>query len=225
MKKHLFTVLSVLTAAMFAYAPIAIARAPYESTMLLIQKIFYFHLPSWAALGLSIGVCGVASAVYLFNGSAKADRMGNSAAELAVVFCTFGLVSGSLWARKAWGIWWDWDPKLTMAFVIELVFVGYILVRKFGGPGAEKLAAAMGIFGTATAPFVFKAADWWRTIHPKTSVMRTLGDTPGTEIMWSAVWFCIATFLLLAALLILARTRLEELRARVDQLYLAAEES
>ena len=93
-----------------------------------------------------------------------------------MIFGAFGLFSGSLWGRKAWGVWWQWDARLTMAFMLELVFLGYLLVRKYGGPGAEKLAAAMGIFGAATAPFIYKSVDWWRTIHPQTSVMRTLGE-------------------------------------------------
>lgn len=221
----IFVPLIVVTAAIFAYAPVMIANAPYESTMLLIQKVFYFHISSWAALGFAIAVCGVSSAWYLFKGTRLADQLGVASAELAVIFCTFGLVSGSLWARKAWGIWWDWDPKLTMAFILELAFVGYILVRKFGGPGSDKLAAAMGIFGAATSPFVYKAADWWRTVHPPTSVMKTLGDTPGGVIMWNTVWFCMTGFLLLAVLLLAARVRLEQQRATLDELYLEAEEA
>jgi heme exporter protein C len=223
--KKAFVPLLILGALMFAYAPVAVANTPYESTMLLIQKVFYFHLAAWAGLGLAISVCGISSAVYLANGSKLADRLGVAGAELVVVFCTFGMMSGSLWARKAWGIWWGWDPKLTLAFIVDLVFVGYILVRRFGGPGAEKLAAAMGIFGLATTPFIYKAADWWRTIHPQTSVMKTLSNTEGGAIMWSTVWFCIVTFLVLTVLVLAARTRLEALKTQLDELYLAAEES
>ena len=216
--RKLFTPLAIVAAAMFAYAPVAIAGAPYESTMLLVQKIFYFHISTWIALTAAISVCAVGSALYLFKGSAQADRFAFASAELAVVFCTFGLVSGSLWARKAWGQWWQWDAKLTMALLLELVFVGYLLVRKYAGPGAEKLAAAMGIFGAATAPFVYKAADWWRTIHPKTSVVPTLKPE-----MWNVVWFCAASFLLLFVLLLIMRVHLEERRAELDRLYLEAE--
>ena len=133
--------------------------------------------------------------MYLFKGHERADRVAFAAAELAVVFGTFGLVSGSLWGRKAWGVWWQWDAKLTMAFMLEMIFLGYLLVRKYGGPGSEKLAAAMGIFGAATAPFIYKSADWWRTIHPQTSVMKTLGDK--APPMWNVVWFCGAAFVLL----------------------------
>jgi heme exporter protein C len=222
--RKLFVPLLIATAAMFAYAPIAIANAPYESTMLLVQKIFYFHFSTWIAVTAGLVVCGLASAVYLFKGSARADRIGVAAAELVVVFALFGMVSGSLWARKAWGVWWQWDARLTMAFLVELIFCGYLLVRKFGGPGAEKLAAAMGIFGAASAPFVYKSVDWWRTVHPKTSVMRTLTDTPGGAVMWGVVWFCTAAFMLLFVSLLIARMRLQDLRADLDQLYLAAED-
>ncbi len=223
MQKY-FIPLAAIVAAMFVYAPIAIANAPYESTMLLVQKIFYFHFAAWMAVTAGLVVCGGASAIYLFKGGPWADRVGAASAELIVVFTAFGLISGSLWARKAWGIWWDWEPRLTMAFALELTFIGYVLVRKFGGPGSDKLAAAMGIFGAATGPFIYKSVDWWRTIHPKTSVMRTLSDTAGGAIMWNTVMFCSAAFLLLFALVLAARVRLEQLRSDLDRLYLAAED-
>jgi heme exporter protein C len=213
-----FAPLAVVAALMFAYAPVAIAGAPYESTMLLVQKIFYFHISTWIAMSAAIAVCAVGSLLYLFRGSVVADRYAFASAELTLVFCTFGLVSGSLWARKAWGQWWQWDAKLTMALMLELVFVGYLLVRKYAGPGSEKLAAAMGIFGAATAPFIYKAADWWRTIHPKTSVVPTL-----IPAMRSVMGFCAVSFLLLFLLLLVMRVHLEERRAELDRLYLEAD--
>lgn len=220
--KKLFLPVLVVTAGLFAYSPIAIANAPYESTMRLVQKIFYYHFPAWMALTLSVTICTVGSAIHLFKGSPRADRLAAAAAEVTVVFGLFGLVSGSLWGRKAWGVWWQWDARLTMAFLLELIFIGYLLVRKYGGPGSDKLSAAMGIFGGATAPFVYKSVDWWRTVHPKTSVMTTLGTT--SPEMWFVVWFCTATIVLFVGLLLAARVRLEEQRAALDQLYLAAEE-
>jgi heme exporter protein C len=217
--RKLFAPLLILTAVMFAYSPVAIANAPYESTMLLVQKIFYYHFPTWIALTFAVTVCTIASAVYLFKGIPAADRLAFAAAEVTVVFGLFGLVSGSLWGRKAWGVWWQWDARLTMAFLLELIFFGYLVVRKYGGPGSDKLAAAMGIFGGATAPFVYKSVDWWRTIHPKTSVVQTL-----VPEMWYVILFCTITFLLLCALLLAARVRLETLRAELDERYLALED-
>jgi heme exporter protein C len=222
MTRKLFVPVLFVTALLFAYSPIAIANAPYETTMRLVQKIFYYHFAAWMALSLTVTICTISSAVYLFTGSARADRIAVAAAEVTVVFGLFGLVSGSLWGRKAWGVWWQWDARLTMAFLLELIFFGYLLVRAYGGPGAEKLAAAMGIFGGATAPFVYKSVDWWRTIHPKTSVMTTLGET--SPEMWYVVWFCVITILLLTGLLLAARIRLEAQRAALDRLYLAAED-
>jgi len=217
--RKFFAPILILTAVMFAYSPVAIANAPYESTMLLVQKIFYYHFPTWIALTFAVTVCTIASAVYLFRGIPAADRLAFAAAEVTVVFGLFGLVSGSLWGRKAWGVWWQWDARLTMAFLLELIFFGYLLVRKYGGPGSDKLAAAMGIFGGATAPFVYKSVDWWRTIHPKTSVVQTL-----VPEMWYVILFCTATFLLLCGLLLAARVRLETLRAELDERYLALED-
>ena len=146
-----FLALAVVDAAMFAYAPFAINAAPYESTMLLVQKIFYFHFATWMAVTAGLTVCGLASAWYLFKGSPAADRIGVASAELVVIFTLFGLVSGSLWARKAWGIWWDWEPRLTMAFMLELIFLGYIIVRKFGGTASQQIQGARIVARTQTA--------------------------------------------------------------------------
>ena len=101
-----------------------------------------------------------------------------------MVFGLIGLITGPLWGRKAWGVWWQWDVKLTLALVVWLSFVAYLLLRRFGGPGSEKLAAAVGIFGAVNIPFVYCSVNWWRTIHPKTSVVPTLG--PG---MRGTFWF------------------------------------
>jgi heme exporter protein C len=217
--KKLFVPLLVVTAAMFAYAPVAIQRAPYESTMGLVQKIFYFHVPSWFVMFSAAGVCGIASAVFLFTGRKNADRVAASAAELAVVFGLMGLITGPLWGRKAWGVWWQWDARLTSALVMWLVFVAYLLLRKYGGPGSEKLSAVLALFGMANVPFVYWSVNVWRTVHPKTTVVMTLD--PG---MRPAFWWCVTAFLLLFALLLTARKRLEDRRAELEALYLAVEE-
>ena len=220
--RKLFVPLAIVAAAMFGYAPVAINNVPLESTMLLVQKIFYFHFATWMALTAAIAVCGAASLIYLFQGSKTADWYAVAAAEQVVIFGLFGLFSGSLWGRKAWGVWWQWDARVTMATMLVLVFLGYLMVRKYGGPGSEKLAAAMGIFGAATSPFVYKSVDWWRTIHPQTSVVRTLGDK--FPAAWNLVLFSSAAFILLFVLVLSARVRLEALRSELDRMYLAVED-
>ncbi len=217
--RKLFAPLALITAAMFAYAPIAIANAPYESTMLLIQKIFYFHVPAWMAMYAGIAVCGVASAVYLFKSRPAADRLAVAAAELIVLFGAIGLVTGPLWVRKAWGVWWQWDARLTMALLLELVFIAYLLVRAYGGPGSDKLAAAVGIFGMAVSPFVYVSVNIWRTVHPLNTVVPTLKAG-----MFGPFWFCSMAFLLLFTLLLTLRMTLAEEQALLDDLYLAEDE-
>jgi heme exporter protein C len=216
--RKLFVPLLVITAAMFAYAPFIIADALYESTMGLVQKIFYFHVPSWFVMFTAVFICGIQSAIFLFRKKPAADRVAFAAAEIAVVFGLMGLVTGPLWGRKAWGVWWQWDARLTMALTVELIFIGYLLVRKYGGPGSDKLAAAMAIFGMANVPFVYQSVNIWRTIHPTTEVIPRL--VPG---MRGAFWFSVAAFMLLFTLLFTMRVRLEHMRASVDELYLEEE--
>jgi len=118
-----FGPIAVLAGVMLVGAPIMVARAPYESTMGLVQKIFYFHVPSWFAMFTAIGVCGGASLVHLFRNNPRADRIAEAAGEVAVLFGLMGLVTGPLWGRKAWGVWWQWDAKLTIALLLEMTFI------------------------------------------------------------------------------------------------------
>jgi heme exporter protein C len=213
--RALFLPTILLAAVLFVAAPWLVDAAPYESTMGLVQKIFYFHLPSWFVMFSAVLTAGVAGVVHLFGRSAKADRIAVAAAEIAVVFGLIGLITGPLWARKAWGVWWQWDAKLTSALVLELILIAYMLVRRYGGPGSERLASGLAIFGMANVPFVYWAANLWRTVHPKPTVVPTLG--PG---MRGTLWWCVAAFMLLGVTLFAARLRLERVRSLVDELYL-----
>ena len=223
MNQRVYTGLLVIGAVMFALAPVLIAQAPYESTMGLVQKIFYFHVPAWIMTFLAVFVCGIASAIYLFKETPVADRIAAAGAELAVVFGVMGLTTGPLWGIKAWGVWWQWDARLTMALILELIMVAYILLREYGGPGSEKLAAGLGIFAMANVPFVYISVNVWRTIHPTTNVLPSLPSTaPG---MFGAFLWSMGAYLVLFALLLGARMRLEEQRANVDRLHLALNEA
>jgi heme exporter protein C len=216
---RVFAPLVFVALVLFASAPLVVANAPFEQTMGLVQKIFYYHVPSAMLMFVSAFVCGIASALYLFRRSAVADRVAVAAGELVVLFGLIVLVTGPLWARKAWGVWWEWDARLTSSLLLWMIFVAYLLVRRFGGPGSEKLAGAMALFGMANVPFVYVSVNYWRTLHPKTSVVMTLA--PG---MRAAFWFCVAAFVLLYVLLLTVRKRLEDRQAAVEQLYLATEE-
>src|SRR5438094_7588048 len=218
--RKLFGPLVVVAAVMFAYGPVMIAQAPFESTMGLVQKIFYFHAPSGMIMLLSAFVCGIASAIYLWRRNPAADHIAMAAAELTALFGLIVIVTGPLWARKAWGIWWDWDPRLTMSFVGWLISVSYLFVRKYGGPGSDKLGAALAVFGAANVPFVYVSVNVWRTLHPKTSVVPKL-----PPLLRGPFWFSFFAILVLYLLLLAARVHLERQRATLDELYLAEEES
>jgi heme exporter protein C len=217
--KRLFAPLSVIAAAMFAYAPFMILGAPYESTMGLVQKIFYFHAPIAMTMFLAAFVCGIASAMFLFVKKKEADHVAVASAELIVVLGLIVLVTGPLWARKAWGVWWDWEPRLVSTLVMWLIFVAYLLLRRFGGPGSERLSAGVALFGMANVPFVYWSVNLWRTLHPKTSVVPTL--PPGLR---GPFWFCVFGFVVLFGLLLTARTELERRRAALEALYLDVED-
>jgi heme exporter protein C len=213
--RRAFPLLVAVAIAFFAAAPFLIGAAPYESTMGLVQKIFYFHAPAGITMFLAACVSGIASAWYLFTGKASADRVAAAAAELTVLFGAIVLMTGPLWGRKAWGVWWQWDARLTSSLLLWMMFVACLLVRKYGGPGSAKLASAVSLFGMANVPFVYVSVNVWRTVHPKTTVVPTLG-----EGMRGPFWFCAAAFLLLFLVLLTVRVRLADQQAELETLHL-----
>jgi len=205
---------------MFAVAPVLVHRAPYESTMGLVQKIFYFHVPGAILMLLIAMMAGVTSAIFLFKKKPWADHWSIAAAEQVVLFGAMTLVTGPLWGRKAWGVYWDWDARQTSALLLWMTFTAYLLLRRYGGPGSDKLAAGVALFGMANAPFVYVSVNYWRTLHPKTTVIPNL-----VPPMAGPMWFCLAAFAVMAIVLFTLRVQLEEQRAKVEALYLAADES
>jgi heme exporter protein C len=218
MRKTLLPLLAI-GGLIFVTAPIMIARAPFESTMGLVQKIFYFHMPPAMLMLLSAIFCGLISAAFLIKKRPVFDWIAYAAAELTVLYGAIAMVTGPLWARKAWGVWWVWDPRLTMSLLLWMVFVSYLLLRRYGGPGSETLAAGLAVFGMATSPFVYLSVNIWRTIHPLTTVVPTLPVDFALPL-----WYAFTGFLLLYIALMTIRVRIEEQRSMLDQLYLESGE-
>ena len=214
-----FVPLLALAGFIFMTAPIVIVRAPFESKMGLVQKIFYFHMPPAMLMLLSAIFCGVVSGIYLIKKRPVYDWIAYAAAELTVLYGAMAMVTGPLWARKAWGVWWVWDPRLTMSLLLWMIFVSYLLLRRYGGPGSETLSAGLAVFGMATSPFVYLSVNIWRTIHPLTTVVPTLPVDFAFPL-----WYAFTGFLSLYIALMTLRVRIEEQRALVDQLYLESEE-
>jgi heme exporter protein C len=214
-----FWITLLLAAAGFLYVPLKIADAPIEPVMGFVQKIFYFHVPCATMMFLSTFVCAGGSIAYLFKGSERGDRVALAAGELGVLFGICTLTSGPLWGRKAWGVWWQWDARLTTSLLLFLMLVGYLLARRYGGPAGRKLAAALSLFAAINVPLVYKSVDFWRTVHPKTTVVPTL-DKAMVPAFLSA--FLLIT--LVWALLLTIRVRLESARAELAALRLDVDE-
>ena len=216
---RLVPIILLVAVVFFVRAPFMINDVRYESTMGLIQKIFYFHVPAAITTFVSAFVCGTASVIYLVRRRPLADHFALAAAELAVVFGLIVLVTGPIWARKAWGVWWQWEARLMATLIMWMIFVAYLLLRRFGGAGAEVLAAAVGLFGMALVPFVYWSVNVWRTLHPTTDVVITLPPD-----MLAVFGWCAMGFLLLYFVLLMLRVRLEVSRAALERAVIALED-
>ncbi|HVV51526.1 MAG TPA: cytochrome c biogenesis protein CcsA [Polyangia bacterium] len=214
-----FVAAAAVAAAGFLLVPTLILGAPLEPVMGFIQKIFYFHVPCATMLFLSTFVCAGGGVAYLFKGSERGDRLAASAGELAVLFGLCTLVTGPLWGRKAWGVWWQWDARLTSSLLLELIMIAYLLARRYGGPAGRRLSAALALFAAIDVPLVYKSVDIWRTVHPRTTVVPTLDPR-----MRPAFWSAFALMLLVWSLLLALRVRLEAARAELAALELETED-
>jgi heme exporter protein C len=205
--------MATIAALLFVIACNAIADAPREVTMGLVQKIFYFHVPCAWLLMLSTLVCAGGSVAYLFGGSERGDRVAVAACELGVVFGLCVLVSGPLWAKAAWGVYWQWEARLTSSLLLWLMLVAYVLARRYGGASARRLAAALSLFAAIDIPLVYFSVRFFRSIHPQTTVVSTLG--PG---MRGAFWLSLLAFTALWWVLFSARLATENAYARLVDL-------
>jgi heme exporter protein C len=214
-----FTVAVVLAVVGFGVVPMLIVNAPIEPVMGVVQKIFYFHVPCAIMLFLSTFVCAGGSVAFLFKGSEKGDRLALASAELAVLFGACVLVSGPLWGRKAWGVWWQWDARLTSSLLLVLMMVAYLIARRYAGPAGRKLAAALALFAAIDVPLVYKSVDYWRTVHPKTTVVPTLDPR-----MRPAFWSAFLLMMVVWAVVLTLRYRLERSRAALAALRLEVDD-
>jgi len=193
--------------------------APQEATMGEVQRIFYIHVSSaWTAM-VAYFLVFLGSVAYLWSRRDGADDFAHGAAEVGFVFCTGVLVTGPLWAKPVWGIWWTWDARLTLTFVLWLLFVAYLMLRSYViNPGrAAVLAAVAGIIGFVDVPIDYMAIRWWRTQHPQPVIAG--GAESGLDPrMWVALLVTWGGFLCLFAYLLRQYLRLAALRREVNYL-------
>ncbi len=174
----------------------------------LAQKIFYFHAPSGYAMYLSGAFCFVGSALYLAAPSDSRNALARAGAECAVVFGIMMLTSGPLWAKKAWGVYWAWDPRLTTTLLSVLVYVAIVVLRAFSGDGEaeRKFAAALGVLGTVNLPIIHYSVQKWGGNHP--TVIGKGGGGLAHPMMKLTLGIGFLSMTLLALLLVWMRTRL-----------------
>ncbi len=195
-----------------AYASFFIA--PEEKTMHVLQRIFYFHAAAaWAGMS-AFFVCFVANLLYVWRREERWDSLGISSAEVGLAFITVVLITGPIWAKPAWGIYWTWDARLTSTFVLWLLYISYLLLRTLiEEPDRRALLSALfGIFAFIDVPIVFGAIRWWRTQHPAPVIM----GGPGSGLdptMNKVFFFSVLAMHALMVFLIAERYRLEKLRS------------
>jgi heme exporter protein C len=222
MKKLAIGVSVLITLALMAWGYYqAIYVAPNDAMQGEIFRIIYYHVPSFAVAFVSFAVSLAGSLGFLafrrnFADRAQiADALALAGAEVGVVFCTVGLTTGPLWGRRAWGIWWTWDARLTTTLVLWLIYMSYLLLRRFAaGPQMQTLAAVLGIFGALDVPIVYMANRWWRTQHPAPVFGGSEGSGMDPSMVGALMWNMLAWFAW-GALILALRYRVERQHQKI----------
>lgn len=193
----------------------ALVMAPIEARMGIVQKIFYFHVPSAYAMYIGAVACFIGSVGYLLKPTDARDALAKAGSELAIVMGLIVLVTGPLWAAKAWGYYWTWDPRLTTAMLSWMVYVAYTVLRSFtgDGPGERRFAAALGILGAANLPIIHYSVQKWGGQHP--TVVTGKGGGLQHPDMKIAFALGMIAFTVFAITLLVVRVRLELVRSRL----------
>jgi len=196
----------------FFYAPLAQAGAGGFA-----QKIFYFHVPAAYAMYLSGVVCMAGSAAYLLRATPERDAWAKAGAECATFFGLIVMTSGPLWAKKAWGVYWTWDPRLTSLLLSILIYASIVLLRAFVGDGdaERRFLSAFGVLGTVNLPIIHLSVRKWGGNHPTVITKGGGGIAPE---MATVLVFGFVAMTLLAALLLWLRVRKAIMEQSVDAL-------
>ncbi|MDP6452318.1 MAG: cytochrome c biogenesis protein CcsA [SAR202 cluster bacterium] len=189
---------------------------PTEQNLGVSQRIFYFHVPlGWIGM-VSIIVVAVASFMHLITGREKWDSLAYATAELGVIFATLILVTGAVWAKPVWGVWWTWDAKLTTTLVLWFIYIGYLMIRAYGPTGTQgkRYASVIALIGAVDAPIIYKATDWWRSAHPERNTPSDLASE-----MLLTLLVAVVTFTILYAYLLIERYHLRKSESDLDDLH------
>lgn len=191
------------------------AFTPVEASMGLVQKIFYTHLPlAWWAF-VCFFVVFVASIVYLRTKKPEWDTLAHGAAEVGVILSTLALVSGSIWARHSWGVWWTWDPRLSTTLILWFLYMGYLILHQLdlSFEKRAKISAVLGIIAFVDVPLVFFSARLWRSIHP--AVFASKGGGLDADMRFTAI-VCVLAWGFLVAALVMIRSKQLDLKRHLQ---------
>ncbi|UYG98087.1 cytochrome c biogenesis protein [Cytobacillus firmus] len=197
---------------------IAFYYAPTEKYMGDIQRIMYFHVPSAFVAFVAFALVFVGGVLYLYTKNKQWDYLALSAAEIGVIFTSFVLVTGALWAKPVWNAWWVWeDPRLVTSLILWFMYIAYLFIRASvkGEDRLRKFASVFGIIAFLDVPIVYFSVKWWRTIHPK--VIDEQGVHMPVE-MAQTLFFSIISFQLLFFMLLIYRFFLERQKEKIKEL-------
>lgn len=225
-KPKLLTVLDVAAMASFlAATALVFFYAPLERVMGAVQKVFYFHVAAgWVGM-LSFLVAAIVGIIYLIRKDLKWDSVGVAAVEIGIVFTLINVVTGAIWARPIWNTWWTWDPRLTTATIMVLVYFAYLMLRS-GIEEPERRArfgAVYAIVGFLSVPLTFFSIRLFRTIHPVvigSNDPGAMGAFDMTPTMTQVFLFSLVAFTIVYFDLLWHRIRLGRLAERVESLRL-----
>ncbi len=218
MRQKLMIILAGIAAILLARnLYVILLKLPDEAQQGAIYRIMFFHVPAaWTAF-LCFFAALVASVVYLAKKNLKADSFAAAVTEVGLAFGAVNLITGMIWGRVIWGIWWTWDARLTSMLVGWLVYAGYLMLRRAVEEPTEraKMSAVLSIFAFADVPIIFFSIKWWRTQHPQPVVWGGGSIDPSMLQMLFLNWI---PMLLLAYVLLELRSRQEQLSRELDAL-------
>jgi len=191
---------------------------PTEEKMGVVQRIFYFHVPSAFAGFLGVGLCALFSGLYLLKRDRRLDLVAHASAELGVLFFTIVLITGPIWARPVWGVWWTGEVRLTSTLVLWLIYAGYLILRQSveNPEQGARFCAVIALIGALDVPIIYYSVEWWRGLHPK--VLKVSGGQGLDPAMAKTLALCTTAFVLLFFFLLLQRVRLGQLQDDVESL-------
>tara|TARA_B110001454_G_C12409773_1_gene304614 strand:- start:49 stop:585 length:537 start_codon:yes stop_codon:yes gene_type:complete len=171
---------------------------------------------------VSIFVVGIASVIHLLTKKNLWDAIAYSAAELGVIFATLILITGAVWAKPVWGVWWSWDPKLTTTLILWFVYVGYLMVRSFSPRGSQgrRYASVVALLGAIDAPIIYLASIWWRTAHPNLNIGPLAeSDSDLDSKMYITFFVSLITFTIFYVYVMLERIQMRKCEDDLDEVH------